>query len=182
MQLLLYWITLDYGDVQTVSYSRCWVPLMVLCTDGVRAEALFLLLALLCHRNEHYMKQRHHVNCECESICNLVCLQGWIMWPQPERRPTLTILQGSEPYKWLILCFLFSCLIDNTRTCYYSAKGTPKTVITVRHDKYSPEWKPLLRNNEYKKIKGVEWNELNDLKTACFYLNYYLHLWTEKII
>lgn len=108
---------------------------MVLCTDGVRAAALFLLLGLLCHKNELYMKQRYHVNRECESICNLVCLQGWIMWPQPERRPTLTILRGSVPHKWLVLCFLFSSLIDILleHAVYSSTRGTPGTVITVQY-------------------------------------------------
>lgn len=56
--------------------------------------------------SQHYVKQRHHVNCGCESICNLVCPQSWIMWAPPEHSPASTILQGEELYLRLLLCFL----------------------------------------------------------------------------
>lgn len=81
-------------DCTIAKLSRA--PIMAAVPILWREKTHFSLPALLCHRNQQHMEQRQHVNCECKSICNLVCLQGWIMWPQPKRRTTSTILPVSS--------------------------------------------------------------------------------------
>lgn len=92
-----------------------WVPVRAahIMYHGLLGISSTCFLPLLHHRNQHHMKQRHHVNHECQSICNLVCLQGWIMWPQSKCRPARLILPGCRSTTVVFCALYFPSSIDN---------------------------------------------------------------------